>query len=271
MWKWKSRKKREKFLDFWSNDKINHNGINTKKFIGCPPSTSNSICKEEDKISFAQVEGEVLEGMSRWVCPKGNMKCECGAQSHVIAININLVVSRRHTEGKSVGETGEQKTHKRKICRWDCITQKKAPRRKKDQRRWEIKRQTKKEQKLFLQPRTKATLLDDLCKGSSFPISFQLKSLSGILSLSSSLIYTLFSFGLSSIPPKPFWDRKIWKSKIFSIHFYFSNKTQRELVIFLHMASSIYLKVNGQSNNINAYHFLTLVWILTLTLISSYH
>lgn len=166
---------------------------------------------------------------------------------------------------------GEQKTHRRKIGRWDCITQKRAPRRKKDQRRWEIKRQTKKEQKLFLLPCTKATLLDDLCKGSSFPISFQLKSPSGILSLSSSLTYTLFSFGLSSIPPKPFWDRKIWKSKIFSIHFYFSNKTQRELVIFLHMASSIYWKVNGQSNNINAYHFLKLVWILTLTLISSYH
>lgn len=53
IWKGKTRKKREKFLDFWPNDKINYNGINTKKFIGCPPSTSNSVCEEEDKFSLA--------------------------------------------------------------------------------------------------------------------------------------------------------------------------------------------------------------------------
>lgn len=39
----KDKKEERKIQDFWPNDKINHNGINTKIFIGCPPGTSNNI------------------------------------------------------------------------------------------------------------------------------------------------------------------------------------------------------------------------------------
>lgn len=50
---------------------------------GVTLSPLNSVCREDDQLSFTQVEGEVPEGTSRWVCPMRNLKCECEAQSHV--------------------------------------------------------------------------------------------------------------------------------------------------------------------------------------------
>lgn len=135
------------------------------------------------------------------------MKCEWSTEPcHSYKHQLGGGGIQRCTEGKTVVETV--------ILR--------ASKREKDQSPWEVKRQAC----------TKATLLDDLSKDSPTPASFQLKSLLGIPSLSSSFVYILFSLGLLSIPPEPFWDTQIWKSKI-SISIQTSiSKCQREFVIF---------------------------------------
>lgn len=44
---------------------MDHSGINIRKYIGCSLSILNSICREDDKFSFIQVEGEVPKGTIR--------------------------------------------------------------------------------------------------------------------------------------------------------------------------------------------------------------
>lgn len=175
-------------------------------------------------------------------------------EPYVTAININLVRIRVYKEGKIISEIVLLRERvSRRENDWDLGNSQ------------EVGRERAKVSTWLLLPCAKATLLDDLCKYSPFPISFQLKSLFGIPFLTSSLIHTLFSFGLLSMPLESFSDTDLGRQDLLLYsNFPLSLRLKENLSFSYIVKAQVTGSSTGQSNNINAhYHFLKHVWILT--------